>query len=46
MHYVEALGIGRDDVDLAKVGPDWVKPKDKAAFARLLKKAEGAKAKG
>ena len=38
IHYIERLGIERDDADLAKVGADWTKPQDNSAWRHLLKK--------
>ncbi len=37
-HYIESLGIAKDDSDLQKVGVNWVEPKDPEAWIRLLKK--------
>ncbi len=39
-HYIKALGIADDDMHLARVGRDWVYPKDKAAFKALMKKIQ------
>lgn len=37
-HYIANLGLNADDPDLAKVGQNWVEPKNKAAWERLLAK--------
>lgn len=39
--YMRNLGIDLADPDLQKVGADWSRPKDKAAFDRLLRKLPG-----
>lgn len=36
--YVKSLGLALNDADLKAVGHDWVKPKDRAAWNRLLGK--------
>ncbi|MEZ4871083.1 MAG: glyoxalase superfamily protein [Bdellovibrionales bacterium] len=36
--YIEALGIDRNDPDLALVGYDWFAPQDKDAFQRIKAK--------
>lgn len=36
--YVQFLGIAEGDADLAAVGPNWVEPRDAAAYRRLLEK--------
>lgn len=38
INYIEALGLTKDDADLKAVGNNWVKPKDWAAWTRLLQK--------
>ena len=45
IHYVENLGIKRNDPDLEKVGADWVRPLDVSAWKRLLKKINLARSK-
>ncbi|MDX1490579.1 MAG: hypothetical protein R3332_04795 [Pseudohongiellaceae bacterium] len=40
--YLQALGLELEDPDLDKVGTDWAKPADDAAFGRLLDKIRRA----
>ena len=42
IHHVEALGVDRIDVDLARVGRDWTEPKDEKAMVALLSKIKNA----
>jgi len=37
---IPLLGLDPEDADWARIGFDWVRPRDAAAFARLLAKRE------
>ena len=43
INYVEALGVTKDDPDLALVGVDWTMPADQSAWIRLLEKIKKAR---
>lgn len=37
-NYIKELGLSKTDPDLKKVGNNWIAPKDKNAWTRLLQK--------
>lgn len=44
-HYLEMLGLTKDDVDLKLVGENWVEPRDSKAWDRLIGKIKQHQAK-
>lgn len=42
-HWIERLGIPADDADLALVGRNWVEPRDREAWARILKRIKSSR---
>lgn len=43
IHWIEHLGVSRDDADLALVGRNWAQPVDRAAWERVVKKIKAAR---
>lgn len=42
VHYIQALGISQDDVDLKAIGNDWTIPQNKNAWERVVQKIRDA----
>jgi len=45
IHWIEHLGIPANDADLAKVGRNFVEPKDREAMTRLVKRIKAKHAR-